>query len=294
VLPKPGTELRHVIERLRGRVLEVQNIQSRGAPTAIDMRDRYLVWADDTERLLRSLFDEVHLTDLHTDRFWHIRDLTLDSARPWELINTEIAVQAERLGLFADALEARAKRLMSTPGQIAVPDTNVFLHFKRFDTIDWTGVVGATPLRVVIPLSVVEELDLKKAARRRDLADRARSVFARLESLMGPTAGAPAPLRDQVTVEVLVETEVDPTRIERAGTPDTEILDVSEFLGFLTGQPITLVTGDVSMRLRAAVRGLRVVSLPDSLRVPLDEHVQELLADPGGAPQPAAASERPD
>jgi hypothetical protein len=40
----------------------------------------------------------------------------------------------------------------------------------------------------------------------------------------------------------------------------------SALLGFLTGERVTLVTGDVSLRLRAAVRGLTVVAMPDTFR----------------------------
>ena len=86
---------------------------------------------------------------------------------------------------------------------------------------------------------------------------------------MGSTAGAPIPLSDQVTVEVLIDSAVDPERLGVAAAADSEILETSELLGFLTGERVTLVTGDVSMRLRAAVRGLTVVAMPDTFRVPL-------------------------
>lgn len=136
---------------------------------------------------------------------------------------------------------------------------------------DWPSVVGATPVRLVIPLRVVEELDLKKASRRRDLAHRARNVLALLESLVGPTAGLPTQMDDNATVEVLLDHEFDSVRQERESSADTEILDACEFLAFVTGQPVSLVTGDVSMRLRVAVRGWKAVTMPDELRATLDD-----------------------
>jgi len=176
-------------------------------------------------------------------------------------------MQAERLERLADELEAGARRLSCAPGQIVVPDTNVFLHFRRFDEIDWTRVLDAAPLRMVIPIRVVKELDDKKASRRNDLAERARGVLVRLESLVGPTAGAPTTLREHVTVEVLVGSEAGSDSRAPGTSADSEILDAAEYVAFLTSQPATVVTGDASMRLRAAARSLLVVSMPDELAI---------------------------
>ena len=254
---------------LRERAREARNIQSRSAPSAVDLRDRYLVWADDTERLLRSIFDSVSIEEVHTDRFWHIREMTVESARPWELLNTEIVLQADRLDGIADRIEADAQRLAAAPGRVVVPDTNVFLHFRRFDAIDWPAVIGEAPVRLVIPLRVVEELDEKKASRRRDLADRATGVLARLEAIVGPSGGAPVKLADGVTVEVVMDADFGSHDRYRAGAGDSEVIDTCESLAFLTGKSVTLVTGDVSMRLRAVVRGVTAVPMPPELRVPL-------------------------
>ncbi len=267
--PKRGIALGSAVVDLRRCAIEARNVSSSSIGT-IRLRDDYLQWADQAERVLRSLFTHFRLADLHTDRFWHIRDIAEETARPYDLIYPEVRVQAERLEQLADALEAMEKRLASAVEHIAVPDTNVFLHFQVFNTIDWAAVVGSTPVRLVIPLRVIEELDLKKASSRRDLARRARNVLALLESLVGPTAGLPAQINDSATVEVLLDHDLDSLRQDREPSADTEILDACEFLSFVTGQPVSLVTGDVSMRLRAAVRGWTAVPMPDALRATLD------------------------
>jgi predicted ribonuclease YlaK len=102
----------------------------------------------------------------------------------------------------------------------------------------------------VVPLCVVEELDAKTASRGRDLADRARGVLSHLESLIGPTAGAPAALRPDVTIEVLVDSDVGPDSSEREASADTAILDACDALAFLTGKSLTLVTADALTRSR--------------------------------------------
>ncbi len=216
------------------------------------------------------MFQGFRLSDIHTERFWHIREINQSTPRPYDLVYPEVSEQAARLERLANELTETEKRFGGVTGPVVVPDTNVFLHFKRFDQIDWAAVVGGSPVRVVIPLRVVEELDLKKASRRRDLARRAQNVLTLLESLVGPTAGFPANLSTTATVEVLINHELEAVQHDREPSADAEILDCCEFLAFVTGAPVSLATGDVSMRLRASVRGWPTVAMPDALRIEPD------------------------
>jgi predicted ribonuclease YlaK len=138
-------------------------------------------------------------------------------------------------------------------------------------------------VRLVVPLRVVEELDMKKASRRRDLARRAQNVLALLESLIGPTGGLPVRLSNTATIEVLINHELDSVRHDREPSADAEILDCCEFLSFVTGAPVSLATGDVSMQLRASVRGWPTVAMPDALRIkPDSESALVAQASAGG------------
>jgi predicted ribonuclease YlaK len=104
---------------------------------------------------------------------------------------------------------------------------------------------------------VIEELDAKKYARRRDLADRARRILPTLESAVGRD-GAPRELRAGVTIEV----PVDAVPRGRPEDADEEILSVCHELQQLTGSDLTLVTADTALRLRAQAQGLRVLTMP--------------------------------
>jgi hypothetical protein len=47
--------------------------------------------------------------------------------------------------------------------QIAIfPDTNLFLHYRRLDEIDWLDTTGADAVTLLIAPIVVRELDRKK------------------------------------------------------------------------------------------------------------------------------------
>lgn len=48
---------------------------------------------------------------------------------------------------------------------------------------------------------------------------------------------------------------------------DVEILDTCDALGTFTGSPVTLVTGDYGMQLRASARGIRTFAMPDESRI---------------------------
>ncbi len=38
-------------------------------------------------------------------------------------------------------------------------DTNVFLHFQRFDTVDWPKVLGVQQVCLMLTTTVMEELN---------------------------------------------------------------------------------------------------------------------------------------
>jgi predicted ribonuclease YlaK len=149
-------------------------------------------------------------------------------------------------------------RAQGTSGHIAVADTNVLRHYQPPAEIDWAGVVGGSPVRLVVPLRVIEELDAKKYARRDDLAGRARSVLPILQRTMG-NAGARGQLRKAVTVEV----PIDPGTRFRPLDADEEILETCHELRQFSGRPVALVTGDTGMTLRAEAQESQVASMPD-------------------------------
>jgi predicted ribonuclease YlaK len=58
-----------------------------------------------------------------------------------------------------------------------VLDTNSLLHYEPPESISWAKIAWHSPVRLVIPLRVLEEVDAKKYSTNRRLRDRARSVL---------------------------------------------------------------------------------------------------------------------
>ena len=69
---------------------------------------------------------------------------------------------------------------------------------------------------------------------------------------------------------------LDPPHHQQQPNTDEEVMSVAERLTERRGGPVLLVTGDLSMQLRAEARSLKVVELPDELRLPLGSDGDEV------------------
>jgi hypothetical protein len=261
--------------RLRQLANAANNLASWGSgPDANQWRihrDKFLTWADDAERHLRSLSNDIDLVSMiHTERYWHIRRLEMHSALPHQLINTEVDVQARALVELADIIDDDVTRLTSIPGAMCTLDTNVLLHCKPVQEIPWPLLLECEAARLLLPFRVIEELDAKKYSRRKDLARRAAKVLAALEELLSDAPLGPISVANSVTVEVLARQSDD----ERLLDADEEILRVCRNLRQFTGKPVNLATGDTSMKLRARIAGLGVLAMPPEYSLPLPSEEQ--------------------
>jgi PIN domain len=259
----------HALEVLREltSALDQLIMDGRSYDAVMRTRDNYLEWVELTEIKLSELtHDRAVVEQLHTPRYWEIRRLVPSDARPIPLIDGECRAQRDALQGMRENLEMHVNRARSAPGHITVLDTNSLLHYQLPNSIKWPEIVGQEQVRLVIPLRVIEELDAKKWGDGSEkLRDRARALLPKLDALIGP-GGAPAPLADGVTIEVPVEYLSGQPRVKPEDA-DEEILFTCRELWQLSGQPegVTLITGDVGMRIRAeALGGVRPVKLPDS------------------------------
>ncbi len=112
----------------------------------------------------------------------------------------------------------------------------------------WLAVQAGAPVRLIVPIIVIDELDDLKRDRR--AGDRDRSVLHRLWELRDGAGTAPAELkgRREVAIEVLLD---DPHH-QRLPDNDAEIIDRAVCVGGLTGRNVTIVAADYGMLDRAA------------------------------------------
>lgn len=259
------------IQMLNERITALRNLPAQAGGSTNQQttnerwRDHYLMWVEDTEvHFANYNHDPAVLELLHTRRYWAIRDVDpISTARPIPLVRSEIEWQTTTLHRLRTDLELRVQRARSGPGHITVIDSNSLLHFMLPDQIDWQEVVGTSPVRLVIPLRVIEELDAKKYSDSKRNRERARQLLPKLEEMVG-LWGDPSPaVLGKLTMEVLIEAGVSREKPEDA---DEEILDTCRELWDFSHQDggVTLITGDTGMTLRAhGLGGIRPLALPD-------------------------------
>ncbi len=249
-----------------------------------DLVNAYVAWVNEIERILRHYFADPDLDKLHTARYWQICQIGAAFPRLGKTVEAEGSWQAERLDAIARDLDDTRTRLTGHPAAaIAVLDTNVFLHCHPLDQIDDWSFASDLPVRLVIPLRVIEELDDKKLDRNGNKADRARGRVRWLRDRLVPTNGQATQIRPGVSIEALVP----PGRRELQPHADTEILESCELLETFTQKRVTIVTADLGMQLRGVVyqgisNGFKVVQVPDKYRLNLpsstDEGVKSVAA----------------
>lgn len=258
---REGIVLPETIQRLRVCEGELRNVVggSAGSDFATH-QNRYLSLVETTEGQLRNVSsDPAVWSQLYSDRYWAIRSAVPGVPRPMPLINDEAEQQARHIDQLIEKLERLSARLAAAPGDIAVLDTHVLLHFQPPQQVDWCRVFGQGSVRLVLPLRVVEELDMSKYRERDGVADRARRLLSQLWSLLAPTAGGPVQLRDGVTIEVPIDDEPR----QRTLDADEEILGECELFKAV-GKPVTLVTDDTGLSIRATTRRIAVVPMPET------------------------------
>lgn len=230
----------------------------------------YLAWADECENRLCAVFAEPDIRELlHTDRYWylHRHDETDDR---W--VNTNVPVpdpcgqEATTQLAHLKALAAQVDRLRALAeraGRVLVYDTNALMHYQPPDMISWTALVKTHAVRLVIPLVVIDELDRKQHEGSKDMSQRARRALHMLDQALDgadPSAAVPLPNRPAVSIEVLM----DEAGHSRTTNADDEIIERGVLLAQITGAPVTVVTADTGMRLRAEAAGLNALRLPKS------------------------------
>ena len=178
-------------------------------------------------------------------------------SRAWSVVSAELALQRDMLKALAQDLLERVQRAGAAAATVI--DTNVLLQHQRPDFVPWDVIVGHVPVRLIVPLRVVDEIDAKKYARRSDLADRARGLLPWLE---GVVANGPGTIRENVTIEVLI----DERRQMKPQDADRDVADTCHELRQFGTPDVTLVTADTGMLLRARGQGIRSVKMPAAYR----------------------------
>src|SRR3954447_7081743 len=158
---KAGVPAGGALQVLRELIAEASTVTSVvGHDAGSAVRETYVRWVENAETQLSHLTHERGVIDmLQTERYWQIRAIHSATMRPVPLVTAERDLQRAALVRLADDLERRVGQLSVAPGDIAVLDTTVLLHYQEPTKVPWREILGSPQTRLIVPLRVVEELD---------------------------------------------------------------------------------------------------------------------------------------
>jgi hypothetical protein len=267
-------ELKHALQTPRNSRDEAIVSSYGDYPGAMSAKiNAYLDWVQNVETNARLMFADTDVADgLFSDRYWHIAGLLAGSSYGARIITQEIDHQDARLAAIIEILK-QWQQLGERPGKLLALDTNTFLQFRLYNEIPWTDLAGTDKVRLILTMPVLDEIEAKKQGSNPRLKRRARNVLPRIDRAFGDDGreffdvekdGKPMP---GVTLEVLRD---PPSHRRVTSDVDAEFLDRCEFLQSAAGRPVTVVSADTGMKIRARGRpdGLKLLTVPDRYRLP--------------------------
>lgn len=150
-------------------------------------------------------------------------------------------------------------------------DTNILLHFKPIDQINWTALVGGE-YRIVIAPMVIDELDKKKYDQRGKIANKAKRLLSDFEKAL--ERNDEKILFPYISVS---STDFETHSLQPQQQDDHLILSLYNFSKRQVDDDCRLVTNDTGPKFKAKRLGLALQVLPAEYLLPpeVDETAKE-------------------
>jgi hypothetical protein len=235
----------------------------------------YVQWVNSTLAQLRHLIQYRDLEALLlTPRYWILVAASPGYTGPTTAVAALLDVELdERRREFDNAIAELRERInhWSGVGFSVLPDTSFYVQRpEKMEDWDIAPVLPVTeePVRIVVPMVVVDELDRLKEHSKPHTRWRAGHSLGVLDRIVGaarspgmlkpedrsPLAHGGIP-RGEVTVEIILD---QPGHV-RLADHDDEIIDRAFAVQGLAARAITLLTYDTGQSMRARHAGLNVV-----------------------------------
>ncbi len=262
---RPGADVESAIQTLQDLAREVTILSNGESPHK--RLDDWRAWTAQAIRRARTILPEHELQSVvlgpRFDALFSMDQSTHSARTVAAAIDTELQVRIEELNAWAKELEGEWEHWHRGQATAIVLDTNVLMQFgPRLRLVNWHDRVAGdfyrTPVIILIPIQVVEELDAQKD-RGADNSKRAaaRAVLRWLDDSfplgtdMVRLHGDGVPKDEGAWIQVWVD---DNNRVPLP-RPDADIIDrvlgLQSFLG-----RVLLLSQDRSMQLRARSLGI--------------------------------------
>lgn len=267
---QPGTPLTEVLRVLRSVHDGAANLLGMSTDLG-QVVDHYLSWANESVRMLRHALpaDEIDRLIL-TRRYWSIQASPGSGAA--KVVQTEIDDRTRELAGAIEWVEATRKKWERSPGVLVVADTSVYCqHPDKVADIDFSAILGtrAAPVRLMVPIVVLDELEGLKQASKAQTRWRAGHTLGKLDEILDATGTGrlqegdfgPAHAGGLPRGPVHVEVFFDPRSHRRLPINDDELVERALAIATESGRDVVFLTYDTGQSTRARFAGLNVKKL---------------------------------
>jgi hypothetical protein len=152
-------------------------------------------------------------------------------------------------------------------------DTNVFLHYRDFDLIDWREVVQSDAVTIVIPPVTVRELNQQKdSSPRRRVKRRAANTIKKLYLFLesGSLGALPSGVRLCIEDRDPLPDHYTAHQLNWNVQDDQIIASIISYRLEFPNSEIVLITSDMGLTLVAKAKrsNISTIKLPESLKLP--------------------------
>jgi hypothetical protein len=142
-------------------------------------------------------------------------------------------------------------------------DTNIFLHFKPFDQINWKSITGSDSYVILIAPTIVNELDKHKYSSNKRLSKRAKSMLTKIDGLMD---------KAQDFIQFIYSRPKDSTYddfgLSRGDQDDSLLATILEYKVSNTDSDVVLITFDSGPRFKAKSLNIQSLKMPEDMLLP--------------------------
>ncbi|MBW4471136.1 MAG: hypothetical protein KME45_12135 [Stenomitos rutilans HA7619-LM2] len=161
-------------------------------------------------------------------------------------------------------------------------DTNIFLHYRSFDEIDWLKILNVDQVEIRLPSIVVQELDKHKYSSSSKLRNKATNVTKKLHKLVD--SGLKTNLKPNIDICFEVDNkspDFAALNLDPNSQDDRLLASILSFRSENPSLPVILVAADLGLRLKAKYYQIEAICLPYDLKLPdeldqTDKRIREL------------------
>lgn len=271
----PGTDRGSVRNTLNTQHTTVLNLRGGGAGSAYDRLLAYLDWANVAASTLSRLVSAVDVDRLVLTPRYHLLVAglgTMAGTESQRVVNGLVSAELDqRTTAFEQAIKALDEQIerWSITAAFVVLDTSVYIqHDQKLEDLDVDALVpdrAEAAVNILVPITVVDELDGLKQSKDRNTRWRAGYTLAVLDRLFEKDALKPVQLKTlPSSAPVTVNLVFDPPGHVRLPINDDEIVDRAKSIAPLAARRIWLVTYDTGQSMRGRTQGLKTVKLSQS------------------------------